>query len=73
MTAMNETAKHNQLQAFMERLAVDPNAKAPEGIHVHVTKTPEPCDHEWNNGCVNPEYCLKCGISLWAHAFMECP
>ena len=33
----------------------------------------EPCKHEWNNGGMNPEYCLKCGMSIMAHAFMECP
>jgi hypothetical protein len=70
---MSETTKRGELEDFMKRLAANPNAKLPEGMQVHITKTPKPCEHEWNNGGVNPEYCLKCGMSLWAHAFMECP
>lgn len=31
------------------------------------------CDHEWNNEGCNPTHCLKCGQSIWAHAFMEMP
>lgn len=58
---------------YMNRLSADPNAEAPNGTLVHMTKTPAPCDHEWNNEGVNPEYCLKCGMSIMAHAFMECP
>lgn len=66
------TLEAETLRDFMKRLAEDPDAKPPEGIHVHVTKH-APCDHEWDNEGVNPEYCLKCGMSLMAHAMMECP
>jgi hypothetical protein len=68
----NDT-KLDELTDFMRRLADDPNAKPTEGIQVHITPTREPCSHEWNNGGINPEYCVKCGMSLIAHAFMECP
>jgi hypothetical protein len=40
---------------------------------VHVRFTPLPCDHEWDNDGYNPEFCLKCGLSFMAHAFMEMP
>lgn len=32
------------------------------------------CDHEFTQtGDPNQDYCLKCGQSVWAWAFMECP
>lgn len=62
-----------KLKGIMERLAVDAGTKLPEGMQVHITKTREPCDHEWNNEGCNPTHCQKCGISIEAHAFMECP
>lgn len=31
------------------------------------------CKHDWNNDGINPTHCLKCGMSIMAHAFMECP
>jgi len=39
----------------------------------HVMETHKPCDHEWNNGGCNPEYCEKCGISFMRYAFTEMP
>lgn len=37
----------------------------------------EPCvckpgDHHWNNGGMDPEYCLRCGMGFWRYAFTEC-
>lgn len=32
-----------------------------------------PCDHEWPDECDTYSQCLKCGMSLMRHAFMECP
>jgi hypothetical protein len=40
---------------------------------VHVSETPKPCDHDWDNDGCNPEYCLKCGISFMRYAFTEMP
>lgn len=40
---------------------------------VHVSETPKPCDHDWNNGGCEPEYCLKCGMSFMRYAFCEMP
>jgi hypothetical protein len=62
-----------KLTDFMKRLADDPNAKPPEGMHVHISKTREPCDHEWNNQGCNPTHCLKCGIDIMTYAMTECP
>lgn len=46
----------------------------PEEItFVHVSETPKPCDHDWDNEGCNPEYCLKCGMSFIRYAFCEMP
>ncbi len=44
----------------------------PASTYVHVTKTPEPCDHDWDNDGRNPERRLKCGLSFIAYTHMEC-
>lgn len=32
------------------------------------------CEHEFSqHGDPDKDYCLKCGMSLWRHAFTECP
>lgn len=32
------------------------------------------CDHAFSqHGDPDSDYCLKCGMSLWRHAFTECP
>lgn len=32
------------------------------------------CDHDWPDTNDSDDCCCtKCGQSLWAHAFMECP
>lgn len=49
-------------------------ASSPDAVvTVHVTPTPEPCEHEWDNGGCNPEQCLKCGMSFTRYIFTECP
>lgn len=40
---------------------------------VHVSETPKPCDHDWDNDGCEPEFCLKCGISFMRYAFCEMP
>lgn len=40
---------------------------------VHVSETPKPCDHDWDNEGMNPEQCLKCGMSFTRYIFTECP
>lgn len=32
------------------------------------------CAHEFTqHGDADKDYCLKCGMSMWRHAFTECP
>lgn len=35
-----------------------------------VTLEPVPCNHEFDQ---DTEACTKCGMSIWSHAFRECP
>ena len=40
-------------------------------VIVHLSKTPEDCDHIWvPEG--NPERCEKCGLSFIRYAFTMC-
>ena len=39
----------------------------------HFMPKRKPCDHDWEYVDGNPSHCKKCGMSLMAHAFMECP
>lgn len=56
------------LKQAAEQLGLDADT-----AFVHVSPVREPCDHEWNNGGHNPDHCVKCGMSIMAHAFLECP
>ena len=45
-------------------------------VHVHFTKAPVKCDHDWpqDQGGINDNpNCTKCGISFTRYAFTECP
>ncbi|MFT0546975.1 hypothetical protein ACMHYO_11605 [Allopusillimonas ginsengisoli] len=35
-----------------------------------VTLDPVPCHHEFDQ---DTEACIHCGMSIWSHAFRECP
>lgn len=35
-----------------------------------VTLDPQPCQHEFDQEI---EACTRCGMSIWSHAFRECP
>lgn len=35
-----------------------------------VALDPSPCRHEFDQ---ESEACTKCGMSIWSHAFRECP
>jgi hypothetical protein len=52
------------------------NAQEIADVDAANLKRPHDCtagDHVWNNGGCNPTHCLDCGMSIWRHAFMECP
>lgn len=34
--------------------------------------TCDPHEHDWNNEGVNPDQCLRCGMSFTRYIFMEC-
>ncbi len=57
---------------FLEE-AADILGTTPDKCSVHITRVPEPCDHDWDNDGCNPEYCLKCGMSFMRHIFTEMP
>jgi hypothetical protein len=69
MTATTKADEH--FHAYMDKAWEKHIAKLkakypPDGV------TPK-CDHDWNNEGCNPTHCLKCGMSIMAHAMMECP
>jgi len=44
-----------------------------EQFMAHFMPKPQKCDHDWKYEGGNPSHCKKCGMSLMAHAMMECP
>ena len=40
-------------------------------VQVHISPAYTPCDHDWNT-VMEPEYCLKCGMSFTRYIFTEC-
>lgn len=39
-----------------------------------IAKDGKGCDHAFSqHGDADKDYCLKCGMSMWRHAFAECP
>jgi hypothetical protein len=67
MLKETKTTKQLSTEEFKELMG-----KEWDNMLLHIKPKPK-CDHEWNNEGINPEYCLKCGMSLMAHAMMECP
>jgi hypothetical protein len=61
--------KPERIKEFVEETAKIMGVEPEEITLVHVSETPKPCDHDWNNGGCNPEYCLKCGTSFMRYAF----
>jgi hypothetical protein len=63
----------NEIEEMAAKAAAAIGASPEDVVIAHVTLTPAPCDHEWDNGGCNPEQCLKCGMSFTRYIFTECP
>lgn len=65
--AESKTTKELTIEEFKQLME-----KSWDDMLLHIKPKPK-CDHDWNNEGINPTHCLKCGMSLMAHAMMECP
>jgi len=75
-TAQIHDAANEAAEKTMAQRELTPSMRSAEQIvktkygTAFVTLDPQPCHHEFDQ---ESEACTKCGMSLWSHAFRECP
>lgn len=60
------------LEELKAKAAQALGARQEDVVVAHVTMTPNPCDHDWDDSEGNPERCTKCGLSFTRYIFTEC-